>query len=86
MPVPPVMNFQYDALSQKLSWDAIPDAIEYSVRLKPSLSPNWNDIYTGPNNYCKIVLVPGTYDVIGKGSTTGGGWGLWTDPPEHITV
>ena len=86
MALPAVTGFSYDKLIKILSWNSLGEDVEYEIQVKPSASPNFSTIYNGTKTHTEYDLLPGTYDLKGRGQSSGGGLGVWTDPPEVLVI
>jgi chitodextrinase len=78
-------NFTFDPATQKLSWDAVPDADNYDIQYKQVNSHDWIQLYTGGTSTEVSFPVPiETYAVRGKARQKGE-WGVWS-PVETVVV
>jgi hypothetical protein len=80
--------FIYQPLNRILSWTGVDGANEYEIvcRSVNSPIPDWNIIYTGPEIFSNINLVPDTYLVKGKSKKpTEPHWGEY-GPEEKVVI
>ncbi|MCX7736817.1 MAG: hypothetical protein N2319_08890 [Candidatus Kapabacteria bacterium] len=64
--LPPPENFEYNPVTDTLSWESIPDAEEYQIEYAVGESENWLFQYQGPLTSCPFGHPSGTYRVRGR--------------------
>jgi hypothetical protein len=64
--LPPPENFVYNPVNGMLSWETIPDAVEYWIEYAIDLTEDWFDQYKGPLTSCPFGHPSGSYKVRGR--------------------